>query len=162
VCGRVIEYIKEKMMLKIIGSVSLLFFSSFAFSQSGTNPPNDVRESFHRDYPKSQGGEWVNQGKGFEVKFNDRDNDNGESVAYYRSDGVHIDTHSQYDNRDIPQPVTDHMTRNYSGSDGYRVVRIDRHSAPDMYEVHYTHKKYRHKIYVDEYGKEKNYHDYHY
>ncbi len=148
--------------MKIICSILLLISGSVAFSQSGPNPPKDVRESFHRDYPKSQAVEWNNDGKGYYVKFNDRDNDNGESVAYYRSDGVHIDTHTQYDNRDVPQPVVDHMHRNYSGADSYRVVRIDRYSGPDMYEVHYSHKKYRHKIYVDEHGREHNYHDYHY
>ena len=129
-------------MLKIISSILLLIFSTAAFSQTGSNPPRDVQESFHRDYPKSQTGEWNRDGKAYSIKFNDRDNDNGESVAYYRSDGVHIDTHTQYDNRDVPQPVMDHMQRNYSGAESYRTVRIERYPGPDMYEMHYTHKKY--------------------
>lgn len=142
--------------------ILLLMFSAVAFSQSGFNPPSDVRVSFQKDYPKSQAGEWTKEGKDYNVKFSDRDNDNGESVAYYRSDGGHIDTHSQYENRDVPQPVMDHMHHYYSGSDNYRVVRIDRHHGPDLYEVYFTDKRHHHTIYLDDHGREHKYHDYQY
>jgi hypothetical protein len=42
-----------------------------------------------------------------------------------------------------------------------QVVSTERQTRPDMYEVHFTHKKYRHKIYVDERGREHEYHDRH-
>ena len=149
-------------MLRIISCFSLLICSSVAFSQHGYNPPNAVQESFHKDYPKSESVQWGKNGKDYTVKFNDRDYDNGESIAYYRANGGHIETHTQYDNHDVPKPVMDHMQKYYTGSENYNVVHIDRHSGPDLYEVRYTHKKSKHKIYVDEYGKEHAHHDYHY
>jgi hypothetical protein len=150
----------KKMMNRIISSLCLLILGGTAFSQE-SNPPGDVRESFHKDYPHSQPAKWNEESEGYNVNFNDRDNDNGESVAHYHANGKHVDTHTYYDYRDIPQPVTEHMNRKYSGAKDYRVVRIERHTRPDMYEVHFTHKMFRHEIYVDEHGREHEYHDYH-
>src|SRR5579862_9807902 len=130
----------KKYMLRIISCFPLLIFSTVAFSQHGYNPPSAVQESFHKDYPKSESVEWGKSGKDYTVKFNDRDHDNGESVAYYKSNGGHIETHTQYDNHDVPKPVMDHMNKYYTGSENYSVVHIDRHSGPDLYEVHYTTK----------------------
>jgi hypothetical protein len=148
-------------MIKISFLISAVACCSISFAQPGITPPDNVRNSFHGEYPQSQPVKWNGEGHGYNVRFNDRDNDNGESIAHYRSDGKRIDTHIQYANQDIPQPITDHLHRRYAGSEDYRVVRIERQHDHDIYEVRFRHGRDRRRIYLNESGREESFRDNH-
>ncbi len=145
--------------------VILLFLSAFTFlltfSQNGYNPPDNVRQGFQRQYPQSQATQWSHEGGNWNVNFEDRDHGNGESTAHFDGAGRHIDTHIPYDNHDVPGPVMDRMRNHYPGSDDYAFTRIERDDDRGVFQVHFRHRKRYRTIYMDERGREREYHDRH-
>jgi hypothetical protein len=134
----------------------------FGFSQNDYNPPRHVRESFQKEYPQSQPGQWNHSSAGWSVNFDDRDHNNGEVTAHFDGSGRHIDTHVPYDNNDVPAPVMDHVRSRYPGSDQYDVTRIDR-SGQGVYQFRLRHQKKSRTLYLDENGQQRNdYRDRHY
>src|ERR1700676_3688075 len=90
----------------------------FGFSQNGHTPPGNVSRSFQKEYPQSQPSQWNHSNAvGWSATFEDKDHNNGEATAYFDQKGRHVDTHTPYDNQDVPQPVRDHVKSSYAGSD---------------------------------------------
>jgi hypothetical protein len=149
--------IKKYMKTKILTLVFVAITSS-AFSQNDMNPPRRVRESFQKEYPQSQPSHWRFTAGNWNVVFEDRDNDNGQVTAHFDSRGRHVDSHIRYDENDVPAPVKDNLRQKYDGSDNYEYTRIDRPGREDIYQARFRHhKKYR-TVYLDETGREKEYH----
>jgi len=135
--------------------------TSFAFSQNDMNPPRRVRESFQRTYPQSKPSHWSFSSSGWNVVFEDRDNDNGEVTARFDGKGRHIDSRIVYDNNDVPAPVKENLHRKYDGADNYEFTRIDRPGKEDIYQARFRHHQKHKTRYLDETGQEKEFHDRH-
>jgi hypothetical protein len=148
----------KKSLITMLCGVSVFF----AFSQSGYNPPGNLRQSFQKEYPQSQPTQWSHTKVGWSVTFEDRDHNNGEVTAHYDHTGRHLDTHVPYDNNDVPAPVMEKVRNKYPGSDNYAFTRIDRPGENGVYQVHLRHKKRYKTLYVEHNGQERDFHDRHY
>jgi len=133
----------------------------FGFSQSDHKPPQNVTQSFQRDYPQSQPAHWSQSSVGWSVSFEDIDHNNGEAVAYFDMAGRHVDTHTPYENHDVPPTVKNHMKVSYGGTNHYDYTRIDHYGEKDVYASHYKDKKQDKTVYMDNGGHERDYHDNH-
>ena len=148
--------------MKNILSIVLLFVFSSAFSQDRQMPPQRVRESFQREYPQVEPSRWHRNNDGWSADFEDRAHDNGEVTANFDIRGRHLDTHIYYDNGDVPAPIVQNLHQRYQGSDGYEVTRIDRPDHHHYYQARFrSHNKQR-TIYMDDRGREQQFHDRHY
>jgi hypothetical protein len=158
--GRVIELNKQNnIMKKSLITGSIMLFALFAFSQNGYNPPGNVRNSFHKQFPQSQPSQWHHSGTVWSVQFDDIDHNDGEATARFDQSGRHLDTHVVYDNNDVPSPVVTNLNKRYPGSDDYQYTRINRHGQHDVYQVHMRHHSKYKTVYVDRYGHQMEYHE---
>src|SRR5665213_190292 len=148
----------KKVILLFLGGFSVFV----AFSQDRNGPPDNIRQSFQKQYPQSQPNQWKHTGGSWNVNFEDRDHDNGESTAHFDRTGRHVDTHIPYDNQDVPAPVMDRMQNRYPGSDSYAFTRIERGDGHPVFQVHFRHRRKFRTLYVDERGRERQYQDRHY
>ena len=146
--------------MKIRLTLYLLFCVIFGFSQNNHLLPNNVSQSFQREYPKSSPSDWqqTNNG-GWSVSFDDNDHDNGAVMAYYNKSGRHYDTHIPYDQQDVPSPVRNHMQKHYGSQGDYEYTRIDRSGEHSVYMTHYKHMNNYKTVYINKEGHEKEYHD---
>ncbi len=133
----------------------------FAFSQNGHNPPDNVRKSFQKEYPKSQPANWNQSKTGWSVDFEDKDHNNGEATAHFDASGSHVDTHVPYDNNDVPAPVIENVNSSYPGSDNQEYTRIDRPGESGVYQVNLSQHGTPKTVYMDNKGEKKNYRDKH-
>lgn len=129
----------------------------FAFPQRHSTPPESVRQSFTKEYPKSAPTHWNRSGTVWSATFEDRDNDNGEATAHFDAQGRYMDTHVLYDNHDVPAPVTENINKQYPGSDHQKYTRIDRPRNGDLYQVNLKHQGKSKTLYVDDKGQETHY-----
>jgi len=146
--------------MKVSLTLFLLLCGIFGFSQNNHLPPNNITQSFQREYPKSHPSDWKQSNDGgWSVSFDDNDHNNGEVMAYYNKSGKHYDTHIPYDKKDVPSTVSDHMQKHYGSTGDYEYTRIDRPGENSVYLTHYKHKKSYKAVYVNKEGHEKEYHD---
>src|ERR1700730_16096411 len=131
----------------------------FAFSQNGHNPPENVRNYFQKEYPKSKPTSWTQTKTGWNADFEDKDHDNREANAHFDTKGRHIDTQVPYDNKDVPAPVAKNVKSKYPGSDNLEYTRIDKPGETGVYKVNLSHKGTKKTVYMDNKGQEKNYHE---
>ena len=148
-------------MKESIVTLFLGFCFVFGFSQNNHLPPQNISQSFNREYPHSQPSQWTRSNVGWSVSFEDNDHNNGEVMAYFDLSGRHIDTHIPYDYHDVPATVRDHMHNSYGSSDHYEYTRIDHSGENDVYMTHYKHHNHHKTIYMDHDGHEREYHDNH-
>jgi len=134
----------------------------FVFSQHDHTPPKQVSESFHREYPRSNPAKWSRSNDGWSVSFQDNDHNNGEATAYFDASGKYVETHIPYDKNDVPVSVRNHTRNSYGASDQYEYTRIDRSGEKAVYKTQVRHKKQDKTIYMDNDGRERDYHDNHY
>ncbi len=157
--GRVIEYPNQNTDMKK-SIITFLFGLGvfFAFSQNRHNPPDKVSKSFQKEYPQSQPAQWQQTKTGWNVDFEDKDHNNGEATARFDASGRHIGTSVPYDDKDVPDPVVKNVKSRYPGSDNIEYTRIDRPGENGVYQVNLRHKGKKKTVYMDNKGKEKNYH----
>jgi hypothetical protein len=160
--GRIIELHKQNLNMKK-SIITVLFGMGvfFAFSQKGNNPPDNVSKSFQKEYPKSQPAQWTQSKTGWNVDFEDKDNNNGEATAHFDANGKHLDTRVPYDNKDVPAPVVKNVKSRYPGSDNLEYTRIDRPGEAGVYQVNLSDKGAKKTVYMDNKGQQKDYKDNH-
>jgi hypothetical protein len=141
--------------------MTMIFFCAIltGFSQSGNEPPRNVRESFQKEYPHSQPSEWAHSSKGWTANFDDKDNNNGEAIAHFDRNGRHIDTYTRYDNNDVPNPVIKHLHSRYPVTDNYEISRIERRGHTDVFRAEVKHDGRSSVLYIDEKGQPASYRD---
>jgi hypothetical protein len=140
--------------------MTLMFcgLASFAFSQREYTPPTAVSEAFHKEYPKSTGVHWTRSASEWRVEFDDKDFDNGESVALFDAAGRHLETQIPYNEGDVPKDVRENMKKRYPGADDYEYTRIDRPGQKPLYKARFRNKKAYSTTYVDDKGERRDYH----
>jgi hypothetical protein len=67
--------------------------------------PDKVQHSFQQDYPNAQNPQWNNSDGQWHGAYKDKDNRDVD--AYYNGDGQRIDTHSSYNQNELPERVRD-------------------------------------------------------
>ncbi|MDP4132212.1 MAG: hypothetical protein Q8939_18800 [Bacteroidota bacterium] len=142
-------------MKKAIFMFLAVFSVVAVFSQNRNDPPDKVRHAFQRQYPQSQPNQWKHTGETWNVNFDDKDHNNGESMAHFDRTGRHIDTYIPYDDQDVPGPVMDRMQHRYPGSDSYEFTRIERGDGHPIFRVHFRVRRKFRTLYVDESGRER-------
>ena len=145
--------------------LAILFLASGSFAMAQDdhrNAPENVRQSFHKDFPDANNASWSRNNTQWHARFNDRSaDDRGEMVAYYDQYGHHIDSHIRYDYNDVPSAVVERTHRNYPGGTDYTYTRIERPVGQPLFQVELNLQNKNKRLYVDEYGHEQKYHDHH-
>ena len=148
-------------MKKTIITMLCGFCVFFVSAQNRYNPPHQVRETFSREYPKSQSAHWHHTNNVWTADFEDRDHGNGEVTAHFDRNGSLLDTHIPYDNNDVPAPVRERVRSRYPGSNNHEYTRIYRPGGDVIYQVHLRNKKKSKTLYIDGNGEERTYQDRH-
>ena len=138
--------------IMIITAVGLLA-AQCGFAQNRHEPPSSVRESFQKDYPRSQPGNWSHSSTGWSVSFDDRDNDNGNVTAHFDTRGRHTDTYIRYDGNDVPNEVSKAIHNRYPDAMDYRYTCIERPRG-EVYEATFRSHGRTHTMYLDGKGHE--------
>src|SRR5665647_1053018 len=109
-------------MKKILfGLLCMSSFSLFAQDnrensnhQNRGNVPAPVQRSFQKDYPNVQNPQWNNSNGQWHGTYKDQNNRNVQSN--YNTRGQRIDTHVEYDNKELPDNVRNTANKRYSSS----------------------------------------------
>jgi hypothetical protein len=149
-------------MKRSLFTILLGLSAVFGFCQYSHTPPRAVTESFQKEYPQSKPSQWRHSNNGWSASFEDKDHNNGESTAYFNGSGKHLETHTVYDNNDVPASVRNHTRDSYGATDNYEYTRIDRNGEKPVYKTQVKHKSHGKKnIYIDNDGHERDYHENH-
>ncbi len=116
--------------------------------------PDKVQHSFQQDYPNAQNPQWNNTNGQWHGAYKDKDNRVVD--AYYNGEGQRIDTHSSYNQNELPERVRDRANRRYQSD--YRSYRIDRPSSHPLFEIRLEGGR---NFYYDENGRKRRYRDRH-
>jgi len=141
----------------------LLIPGGLLFAQnSHQHAPDQVQQSFHKDYPDAGNARWSQSNGQWHADFNDHSQaDNGEMVAHYDRYGHHVDTHIPYDRNDVPAPVVDHVQLKYRSAQQYRYTRIEHPNGNEFFQVKVNLHGRAKTVYMDEQGHERHYEDHH-
>jgi hypothetical protein len=147
-------------------TITMLFFlisSGSLFAQDRRNyAPDQVQQSFHKDYPEANNARWSRKHNQWHAQFNDKSpTDRGEMVAHYNPNGQHIDSHIPYDQNDVPSPVRENVQRKYRGARNFRFTEIEQPSENGFFQVTINLHGKDKNIYMDEQGQERKYNDHH-
>lgn len=144
--------------------LAILFLAtgSFAIAQDyHRNAPENVRQSFQRDFPDANNARWSRSNSQWHAKFDDRGSqDRGEMVAHYDQNGRYIDSHIPYASEDVPAPVYSSVQRRYRNHH-MNFTRIENPNQGDFFQVHVNLGGRTRTSYYDEAGHERQYHDQH-
>ena len=116
--------------------------------------PDKVQHSFQQDYPNAQNPQWNNSNGQWHGTYKDKDNRDVD--AYYNGDGQRIDTHSSYNQNELPERVRDRANRRYHSN--YKSYRIDRPTSQPLFEIRLEGGR---DFYYDENGRKRRYDDKH-
>lgn len=118
--------------------------------------PEQVRQSFGRNFPQASDAHWTHSGGQWNATFDDRSSeDRGEMVAHFREDGRYVESHIPYAESDVPHDVNESARRRYRHGH-YHVTMIDHPSRPDVYEVRGEVNGRQRTSYYDEHGRERS------
>ena len=124
-------------------------------------PPEQVRQSFHRDYPQASNPQWGGNQGHWHARFDDQGPDSrGEMIAHYDERGRNIDSHTYYLPQDVPDPVIRWAHNRYRHG-SYEYTRIERPGQEDFFQVRVFYGGQYHIHYVDDYGHMHEYDDRH-
>ena len=148
------------------GILSTLIILAFAGSLSAQDrhqqAPSTIQRSFHRDYPEAGNPQWRSTSGQWSADFTDRSRyDRGEMVAHYDQSGHHVDSHIPYDRNDVPPVVVQKTERNYPGARDYNYTRIEHPGQKPLFQVNLNLRGSNKTVYLDDNGREKQYHDHH-
>ena len=149
-------------MKKILfGLLCMSSFSLFAQDnrensnhQNRGNVPAPVQRSFQKDYPNVQNPQWNNSNGQWHGTYKDQNNRNVQSN--YNTRGQRIDTHVEYDNKELPDNVRNTANKRYSSS--YKTYRIERPNSQPLFQIKTQN---GHTVYMDENGRQRKYNDRH-
>jgi len=119
-----------------------------------TQVPENVQQSFQKDYPNAQNPEWNNTNGQWHGTYKDQNSRNVET--YYYSNGQRIDTHLTYNQDELPSKVRNRANKRYHSN--YNTYRIDRPNSQPIYQVR---SQDGNTIYMDENGRKRIYRDRH-
>jgi hypothetical protein len=140
----------------------LAFAGSLAAQGSHHHAPSAVKHAFHRDYPEAQDPQWSSSHGQWSADFNDRSPyDRGEMIAHYDQNGHHVDSHIPYDRNDVPTAVVEQTERSYPDARDYNYTRIESPGRHPVFQVSLNLHGSNKMLYVDDNGREKEYHDHH-
>ena len=123
------------------------------------HPPEEVVQSFHKDYPNASKAHWVKTHGQWSANFNDEGEQGyGEMIAHYDGHGRHIGSYIPYDRKDVPQPVLDRVENKYHGGHSYEFTRVESDGDHGYFEVRMHYRGKNKTIYLDEEGNEHDYH----
>ena len=116
--------------------------------------PESVRTSYQNDYPdyKDVHTTWDMQNNHWHTRYRDKDHNNRYVDVYYDKDGHRMESRSQWNRNDLPEPVKDHMWKKYH-THSYKAYRIDKPSKGAYFQITWGNKK----VYLDESGNEVKY-----
>lgn len=142
--------------------VILAFAGSLVAQDRQHQPPRAVQQAFHRNYPEAGDPQWSSSHGQWNADFSDRSRyDRGEMVAHYDHRGRHIDSHIPYDRNDVPPAVIQRTERRHPGGRDYRYTRIESPGQQPLFQVSLNLGGSNKTMYVDENGRERQYHDHH-
>lgn len=116
--------------------------------------PENVQRSFRQDNPNTQNTHWENTNGQWHATY--RDKDNRDVDTYYNSGGQRIDTHSSYNQNELPERVRDRANKRYHSN--YKSYRIDRPNSQTIFQIRLEDGR---NFYYDENGRKRRYRDHH-
>ena len=122
--------------------------------------PERVWNSFHRDYPNAEYPQWQHLGKEWHATYKDRDHGGRNVETYYDRRGRRIDSHIEWNRRELPEDFDQHIYDRYHTRD-YEVYRIERSGRPSIFQIILNLDNGRRSIFTDEYGNEIRFRDRH-
>jgi hypothetical protein len=143
----------------------LLFMAgaNFAISQGNhRKAPDNVRQSFHNDFPDAGDARWSQNNGQWHANFNDRGpQDRGEMIAHYDRNGHYLQSRVPYARQDVPTPVYEGARRKYGRNRTLNFIRIERPGFGDFFQVRVNINGRTRTSYYDEGGRTRNYDDRH-
>jgi hypothetical protein len=152
-------------MKKIIFATLIILSSSILYAQrNGTNnnrrqAPTPVQQSWQRDHPNNGNPTWQQSNGQWHAHYKDQTN-NRPADTYYDQRGKQLDTHTQWDRKDLPQEYDTRIRTKYHAKN-YQVTRIDRPNNPALFQLRLNLGGGNRTIYTDEKGNEVHYRDRH-
>jgi hypothetical protein len=153
-------------MKKIIFASLIILSSSMLYGQQNRNnnrnqrqAPSTVQQAWQKDHPNNGNPTWQMNNGQWHARYKDQTN-NRNADTYYDSRGRQLDTHTQWDRKDVPQEVDNRVRTRYH-SKNYQVTRIDRPSNPSLFQIILGGGTSRRTVYLDERGNEVRYRDRH-
>ena len=116
--------------------------------------PDNVQHSFQQDNPNAQNPQWSNTNGQWHGSYKDQNNRNVD--AYYNINGERIDTHTSYNQQELPPRVRRKADKRYHGS--YNTYRIDRPNSQPLFQIQLQTGG---TTYMDENGRKRKYDDRH-
>ena len=157
---------KIKFMKKIIFASLIILSSSLLYAQQNRNnnrnqrqAPATVQQAWQRDHPNIGNPTWQMSNGQWHARYKDQVN-NRNADTYYDSRGRQIDTHTQWDRKNLPQDFDNRIRTKYHPRN-YDVVRIDRPNNPSLFQIILSLGTGKRTVYVDERGNEVRYRDRH-
>src|ERR1700733_4290395 len=139
-------------------ALCVLAVSGPLMAQDEHRAPAAVQKSFQKDYPEAKDAQWSSTNGQWHAGFSDHSQtDNGEMVANYDQDGIHIDSQIPYDLSDVPSVVVDQTQKNYPGGTNYAYTRIERPVGDPLFQVDMNLQNKNKTTYMDEGGHEQKY-----
>jgi len=138
----------------LLGSVTLFAQDNRDDHERNNQVPDNVQHSFQRDNPNAQNPRWENKNGQWHSAY--RDKDNRDVDAYYDGNGQRIDTHSHYDDNELPDRVRIVAHKRYHSN--YKTYRIDRPNSQVLFQIRLDDGR---NFYYDEHGKKRHYEDRH-
>ena len=149
---------QKNEMKKTMICLYLLMSGSLLFAQYAHVAPDQVQQSFHKDYPAANNARWSQIHGQWHANFTDQGpNDNGEMIAHYDRNGRHIESHIPYDQNDVPAPVMERLNMKYRGAHHYRFTRIEHSDGNEYFQIRLNSHGRDRTVYMDEQGHERQY-----
>lgn len=123
--------------------------------------PGNVWNSFHRDYPNSMNERWEREGRNWHVYYADPRYNNRQVDIYYDRRGRLLDSHTAWDNNNLPQDFNQRIYNRYHIRDNYRVYRIERPYGEPVFQIVLNDRGRQRTFYTDQYGNSIRYKDRH-
>ena len=125
-------------------------------------PPQNLIQTFQREYPKSEHAVWDRSTDSWHVSFKDFDHfDGNETIAYYDKNGKHIETHIRCEMDQLPAKVRDYIQKQYGDLKKSAYTRIDHPGKKPIYIAQFMQNDQTKRIFLTQDGQEKVYHDKH-
>lgn len=128
-------------------------------SYNAYQTPERVRNGWNRDHPNAETPTWHREGRHWDAEY--RDPYTGNTInTYYNRRGKVMDTHTQWEQRYLPQGFDNRIWNRYHTHD-YRVTKIDRPRKSSLFQISLNLGGDNRLIYMDEQGNEVHYRDRH-
>ena len=159
--------IKLIYMKMIILSMAFVTCSTVLFAQNQNrynkdhrNPPQSVQQDWQNDHANDGQPTWQQSNGQWHAHYQAHDN-NRNADTYYDSRGRQVDTHTQWDRKDVPQNFDQRVNQRYHANGKYDVTRIDRPNQKEVYELRVRQGNKNRTVYTDDQGNEVHYKDQH-